>query len=100
MRRTANALSSEGELLNVHAELKDVVRSFESSVKEREQAVTALLHWAERKEDAAIQDFLRALTDLEVEMVGADRRYNDAFRMFVKSWKGKLAFLSTASLIS
>ncbi len=49
IRRTANALSAEGDLLNVYAELKDVVREFEATAKAREMAVEALLNWGDRK---------------------------------------------------
>ena len=34
-----------------------------------------------------IQDLLRSLTDLEVEMLSAERHFNDQFRMFAKLWK-------------
>ncbi len=38
LRKTANALSAEGELLNVHTELKEVSRQFENYLKSIEQA--------------------------------------------------------------
>ena len=37
IRKTANALSAEPELLNVHADLKEISRTFETYVKAIEQ---------------------------------------------------------------
>jgi hypothetical protein len=42
-------------------------------------------------EDPAVQDFVRAMFDLEVERDGIERRYIDHFKIFVKLWKGVLA---------
>jgi len=43
---------------------------------------------AERKEDERIQEFLRAVYDLEAEKAEVDKHFNDNYKLFVKLWKG------------
>eukprot|EP00037_Helgoeca_nana_P015336 m.143255 g.143255 ORF g.143255 m.143255 type:complete len:885 (+) comp22972_c0_seq2:2341-4995(+) len=91
IKKTANALSSESDLLNVYADLKAVCHKFESYLGVSESAQKRVLNWAEKREGDAVQDFLRSLYDIETERSAIDRRYNDHFRIFVKLWKGILS---------
>mmetsp|Transcript_36963 Transcript_36963/g.96834 ORF Transcript_36963/g.96834 Transcript_36963/m.96834 type:complete len:863 (+) Transcript_36963:109-2697(+) len=91
IKKTANALSSESDLLNVYADLKAVCNKFENFLGASESAQKRILKWAEKLEGDAIQDFLRSLYDIETERFAIDRRYNDHFRIFVKLWKGILS---------
>jgi len=88
IKKTANALSSESDLLNVYADLKAVCNKFESHLSASDSAQKRILNWAERKEDDAVQEFLRTMYDIESERTATDRRYNDHYRIFVKLWKG------------
>lgn len=91
IKKTANALSSETDLLNVYADLKAVCHKFESYLSVSESAQKRILNWAEKREDDAVQDFLRALYDIETDRSAVDRKYNEHFRIFVKLWKGILS---------
>lgn len=95
IKKTANALSAESFLLNIHSEQKAVAAKHESLVSVQEAASKRVLKWAEGKggqgEDPAVQDFVRAMYDQEVERDGIERRYIDHYRIFVKLWKGVLA---------
>lgn len=92
LRKTANALSSEPELLNVHADLKEISRAFEAYVKAIEQSDKTLMYWAERKgEDAGVREFMAKIVEVDAEVATIDRKFNDHFRIFVKLWKGILA---------
>eukprot|EP00053_Salpingoeca_punica_P016265 m.152797 g.152797 ORF g.152797 m.152797 type:complete len:862 (+) comp16923_c0_seq3:77-2662(+) len=92
LRKTANALSAEGELLNLYAELKDVLRAFETYLKAIEVTVKSTKNWMDRKgEDTAVHDLLSRIGEVDMEIIEVERRYNDQFRLFAKLWKGILA---------
>ncbi len=46
--RATYSLRSEGGLLTVYAELKDVAKAIEARIKTQEVAAKSLLHWAEK----------------------------------------------------
>ncbi len=95
LRKTANALSTESELLNVHADLKEISRTFDVYVKAIEQvsiieqsiviiecasniwqADKTVAYWAERKgDDAGVRDFLTKVSDIDTEIANVDRRF-------------------------
>jgi hypothetical protein len=91
IKKTANALSSESDLLNLYQDLKQVCKKYDSFLGVSEQAQKRVLNWAEKSEADAVQDFLRALYEIETERSAVDRRYNDHYRIFVKLWKGILS---------
>eukprot|EP00051_Salpingoeca_urceolata_P028328 m.486307 g.486307 ORF g.486307 m.486307 type:complete len:845 (+) comp24307_c0_seq1:460-2994(+) len=92
IRKTANALSAEGELRNVNEVLKEYARAHESTVKAQESATKAIITWTERKrEDPAIAEFLSAVGDLDAETGAIERQFVDQFRLFIKLWKDVLA---------
>jgi hypothetical protein len=49
IKKTANALSSESDLLNVYADLKAVCQKFESYLSVSESAQKRVLNWAEKR---------------------------------------------------
>jgi hypothetical protein len=49
IKKTANALSSESDLLNVYADLKAVCHKFESYLGVSESAQKRVLNWAEKR---------------------------------------------------
>ena len=53
MKKTANALSQESDLLNIHSDYKAVASKFDSLVKTQEEASKRLLKWAEGKVGAS-----------------------------------------------
>jgi len=88
LKKTANALSAESQLLNVHADLKAVAVKFESYLATIEAASKRILNWAERKEDERVQEFLQAVVELDMERKESDERANEHYKIFVKLWKG------------
>jgi len=88
VKKTTNALSQESTLLNVHADLKAVSGKFDTLVSTIESANKRVLNWAERSENERIQEFLRAVYDLEAEKAEVDKHFNDNYKLFVKLWKG------------
>ncbi len=51
----------------------------------------AVIPHVDSQEGQDIQDFLKALGELQIEGTGVERRFNDHFRIFVKLWKGILS---------
>lgn len=49
LKKTANALSQESELLNVYSDLKAVCSKFDSFLGATESSQKRILNWAERK---------------------------------------------------
>jgi len=95
VKKTANALSQESDLLNIHSDYKAVASKFDSLVKTQEEASKRLLKWAEGKdgkgEDPCIQNFIRQVYEMDNERDAVEKRYNEHFRIFVKLWKGILS---------
>jgi hypothetical protein len=56
-RATTYALRTEGELLTVYAELKDVAKAIDVRLKAQEISSKSLTHWAE-KEHPQITEFI------------------------------------------
>jgi len=92
VRKAAHALAEEGELLNVHSELKDLSHAVDNRIRIHERAVKTLVKWTQRKkEDESIQAFVLRISELEEESCNVDRKYNEEFRVFVRSWKEVIA---------
>lgn len=49
IKKTANALSQESDLLNVYADLKAVCHKYDSLLNASESSQKRILNWAERK---------------------------------------------------
>eukprot|EP00052_Salpingoeca_macrocollata_P008277 m.65714 g.65714 ORF g.65714 m.65714 type:complete len:850 (-) comp16512_c0_seq1:60-2609(-) len=92
IRKTANALSSEGELKNLYDDLKEDARCLEAYLKSREASLKSIATWTDKKgEEAAIKEFLDQLALCDADSLAIERGFNDQFRLFAKLWKGILA---------
>eukprot|EP00045_Choanoeca_perplexa_P012700 m.140164 g.140164 ORF g.140164 m.140164 type:complete len:861 (+) comp16104_c0_seq2:70-2652(+) len=91
VRKAANALAEEGELLNVYAELKEVSQYTERRAKAQERASKTISKWTERKKETPrIQQFLSEIATVENSMVMVERTYNEEFKIFMHIWKNVL----------
>eukprot|EP00730_Choanoeca_flexa_P005539 TRINITY_DN11967_c0_g2_i3.p1 TRINITY_DN11967_c0_g2~~TRINITY_DN11967_c0_g2_i3.p1 ORF type:complete len:876 (+),score=296.90 TRINITY_DN11967_c0_g2_i3:68-2695(+) len=92
VRKAANALAEEGELLNVYAELKDVAQYTERRARAQERVSKTIARWTERKKETPrIRQFLSDITAVENDMVIVERAYNEEFKVFMAIWKNVLA---------
>eukprot|EP00051_Salpingoeca_urceolata_P017529 m.239637 g.239637 ORF g.239637 m.239637 type:complete len:907 (+) comp18980_c0_seq9:247-2967(+) len=81
-----NKVLSEGELRNVHLEIKEVDRPWEALVKQRGKATKNVLQWAETQSNE-VQQFLKSVTELEKQSIEAAAAYGKAHRSFARSFK-------------
>jgi len=95
IKKTANALSAESDLLNLYSDLKAVAGKHDSLISVQTAASKRLLKWAEgskgvQGEDPIVSNFIQGVCEVDDERDNAEKQYNEHFRIFVKLWKGIL----------
>ena len=95
IKKTANALSAESDLLNLYSDLKAVAAKHDSLISVQTAASKRLLKWAEgsksvQGEDPVVSTFIGGVCEVDDERDEVEKQYNDHFKIFVKLWKSIL----------